>query len=110
LAQVFANLLTNAAKYTAPGGHLLFRVTATGNEVTVVVRDDGIGIEADQLPRVFELFMQGGLSHQRSAGGLGIGLTLARRLVEMHGGRLEAYSEGLERGSEFSVRLPLKSA
>jgi signal transduction histidine kinase len=107
LAQVLSNLLTNAAKYTAPGGDV--RLTAEVQDTDVVIRvlDNGIGISADMLARVFELFMQGDHPRERSGGGLGIGLTLARRLVEMHGGRLEAHSEGAERGSEFSVRLPL---
>jgi signal transduction histidine kinase len=107
LAQVLSNLLTNAAKYTAPGGDV--RLTAEVEDTDVVIRvlDNGIGIDADMLARVFELFMQGDHPRERSGGGLGIGLTLARRLVEMHGGRLEARSDGADRGSEFSVRLPL---
>jgi signal transduction histidine kinase len=107
LAQVLSNLLTNAAKYTAPGGDV--RLTAEVQDTDVVIRvvDNGIGIGADMLARVFELFMQGDHPRERSGGGLGIGLTLARRLVEMHGGRLEARSDGADRGSEFLVRLPL---
>ena len=94
LAQVLSNLLTNAAKYTAPGGDI--RLTGRGRRTTVVVRvsDNGIGIEPSMLPRVFELFTQGDTGRDTSAGGLGIGLTLARRLVEMHGGQLEAESDG----------------
>jgi len=107
LAQVLSNLLTNAAKYTAPGGDVRLTGEVQDTEVIIRVLDNGIGINADMLSRVFELFMQGDHSRERSGGGLGIGLTLARRLVEMHGGRLEARSEGAGRGSEFSVRLPL---
>jgi signal transduction histidine kinase len=107
LAQVLSNLLTNAAKYTPPGGDVQLTAEVQDTEVVIRVLDNGIGIDADMLPRVFELFMQGDHPYERSGGGLGIGLTLARRLVEMHGGRLEARSDGAERGSEFSVRLPL---
>jgi signal transduction histidine kinase len=107
LAQVLSNLLTNAAKYTAAGGEVRLSAEVQDAEVVIRVTDNGIGIEADMLARVFELFIQGDHPRDRSGGGLGIGLTLARRLVEMHGGRLEARSEGPGRGSEFSVRLSL---
>jgi signal transduction histidine kinase len=107
LAQVLSNLLTNAAKYTAPGGEVRLTAEVQDTEVVIRVLDNGIGIDADMLARVFELFIQGDHPRERSGGGLGIGLTLARRLVEMHGGRLEARSDGEGRGSEFSVRLPL---
>jgi signal transduction histidine kinase len=107
LAQVLSNLLTNAAKYTGPGGDVRLTAEVQGTDVVIRVLDNGIGIDADMLARIFELFMQGDHPRERSGGGLGIGLTLARRLVEMHGGRLEAHSDGAERGSEFSVRLPL---
>jgi CheY-like chemotaxis protein/two-component sensor histidine kinase len=107
LAQVFANLLNNAAKYTLDGGRLQLFVERTSDEALVRVRDNGVGISADLLPRVFELFTQGDRSLARSEGGLGIGLTMVKSLVEMHGGRVEARSEGLGRGSEFLVHLPI---
>ncbi len=105
--QVLANLLTNAAKYTNEGGHITLTAAAEGDEAVLRVRDNGIGIAADMLPRVFDLFMQAHSTLDLALGGLGIGLTLVRRLVELHGGRIEAHSEGLGRGSEFVVRLPL---
>src|SRR5262249_13067029 len=106
LAQVFANLLTNAAKYSGEGGQIGVAVAREGGEAVVRVRDTGIGIPAELLPRVFDLFTQGDRSLARSEGGLGIGLTLVKDLVEMHGGRAEAHSEGPGKGSEFVVRLP----
>jgi len=106
LSQVLSNLLTNAAKYTAPGGNIRVTAEVDRGEVVVHVLDNGIGIEAEMLARVFELFMQVDHPFER-AGGLGIGLTLARRLVEMHGGRLDAQSAGTGQGSDFCVRLPL---
>jgi signal transduction histidine kinase len=108
LAQVVSNLLNNAAKYAEEGGHIELTVGAGRGEAVVRVRDDGMGIAADLLPRVFDLFTQGDRSLARSEGGLGIGLTLVRSLVELHGGRVEGHSEGPGRGSEFVVRLPLK--
>ncbi len=107
LAQVFANLLNNAAKYTEPGGQIVLEAELRGDEVIATVRDDGVGIPPELLPRVFDLFMQVDRSLERSQGGLGIGLTLVRRLVEMHGGSIEARSDGRGRGSAFVVRLPL---
>ncbi|MFO0877449.1 MAG: PAS domain S-box protein [Gemmataceae bacterium] len=107
LAQVFANLLNNAAKYTAPGGHIWLTAERQGGEVVVSVRDTGEGIPPDMLPRVWEMFTQVGRTLQHSQGGVGIGLHLVQRLVEMHGGRVEAHSEGVGKGSEFLVRLPL---
>lgn len=106
LAQVFANLLNNSAKYTEPGGHVRLAVERQGSDVVVTVRDDGIGIPPDRLPGVFEMFTQVEPSLERSHGGLGIGLSLVRGLVEMHGGTVEARSAGPGRGSEFAVRLP----
>jgi PAS domain S-box-containing protein len=106
LAQVVSNLLNNAAKYTPEGGHIGLTIESDGSEAVVRVRDDGSGISADLLPRVFDLFTQGDRSLARSEGGLGIGLTLVRSLVEMHSGRVEAHSDGPGRGSEFVVRLP----
>jgi two-component system CheB/CheR fusion protein len=107
LAQVFLNLLNNAAKYTDPGGRIWLTAELAGNEVLVRVRDTGIGIPADMLPRVFDLFTQADRTLERSQGGLGIGLSLVRSLVEMHGGTVAAHSDGPGKGSEFIVRLPL---
>jgi len=106
LAQVIANLLTNAAKYTDPGGRILVMARADGDAVEVRVRDNGSGIPDALLPHLFELFVQGDRSLDRSQGGLGIGLTLVKRLVEMHGGSVSVHSEGPGRGSEFTLRLP----
>jgi signal transduction histidine kinase/ActR/RegA family two-component response regulator len=106
LAQVFANLLNNAAKYTDPGGHLALTLRLIGGEAVVRVLDDGVGMSTDVLPHVFDLFHQAQRSLDRAQGGLGLGLTLVRRLVVMHGGSVEARSEGPGRGSEFIVRLP----
>ncbi|MHB0972431.1 MAG: PAS domain-containing sensor histidine kinase [Thermoanaerobaculia bacterium] len=106
LAQVFANLLNNAAKFTDPRGRLELTATVANEDVEVSVRDNGIGIPPELLPRVFEMFEQGGAN---ARGGLGIGLTLVKRLVEMHDGSIEARSEGIPgRGSEFIVRLPAR--
>ena len=106
LTQVFANLLTNAAKYTDRGGRIELNARREDDEFVVSVRDNGIGIPAELLPGVFDLFMQINGLAERSQGGLGIGLTLVRRLVEMHGGTVHASSAGPDRGSEFTVRLP----
>ena len=106
MAQVISNLLTNAAKYTDEGGEIFLTTEQESGQVVVRVRDTGMGIPADLLPRIFDLFTQGDRSLARSEGGLGIGLTLVRRLVEMHGGTVEASSAGLGQGSEFVVRLP----
>ena len=107
LAQVFLNLLNNAAKYSDRGGHIRLNVESQGSEVVVTVKDNGIGIDADKLPQVFEMFTQLGGTFERSQGGLGIGLTLVKRLVDMHGGSVEAKSDGPALGSEFVVRLPV---
>jgi signal transduction histidine kinase len=106
IAQVLSNLLNNAAKYTEPGGHVALSVAREDGEVVFRVRDDGIGIAPEMLPKVFDLFVQADGATARSHGGLGIGLTLVRTLVELHGGRVEAHSEGLGRGTEMLVRLP----
>ena len=106
LEQVVANLLNNAAKYTEQGGHIFLTGEREGAEVAVRVRDTGIGISADLLPHVFDLFAQADHSLARSQGGLGVGLTLVRRLLEMMGGSVTAHSEGPGKGSEFVVRLP----
>ena len=107
LTQVLANLLTNAAKYTNAGGHIWLHARREGDRAIISVRDNGIGIGADQLSSVFEMFTQVDRSNRRAQGGLGIGLTLVRSLVAMHGGRVEARSEGLGAGSEFVVELPV---
>jgi signal transduction histidine kinase len=107
LEQAVGNLVRNAAKYTEPGGHIEVEAWQQDGQALVRVRDDGIGIPAELLPRIFDLFIQGEQSLDRSGGGLGIGLTLVRRLVEMHGGRVEAHSAGPGKGSEFVVCLPL---
>ena len=107
LAQVFSNLLNNSAKYMDRGGRIRVAAERQGSDVVASVKDTGIGIAADQLPRIFEMFSQVDRSLERSQGGLGIGLTLVKRLVEMHGGRIEARSEGLGQGAEFVVRLPV---
>ena len=107
LAQVFANLLTNAAKYTEGAGRISLAARCDGDFAEVSIRDNGIGIAPELLPRIFDLFVQGDRSVGRSQGGLGIGLTLVRRLVEMHGGTIRAESAGRGHGSAFIVRLPL---
>ena len=109
LEQVLVNLLSNAAKYTEKGGRIALKVQEEGEDVTIRVRDNGIGIAADLLPHIFELFTQAERSLDRSQGGLGIGLSLVQRLVELHGGSVVAHSE-LGHGSEFVVRLPLMLA
>ncbi len=106
LAQVLSNLLNNAAKYTEDGGRIELSAQRTPKEAVLRVRDNGVGIAPEALPQVFDMFMQVESSTDRSQGGLGIGLTLVRRLVEMHGGKIEARSAGLGKGSEFLVRLP----
>jgi PAS domain S-box-containing protein len=110
LAQVFLNLLNNAAKYTERGGSIGLTARLDGGHVTVGVRDNGIGIPPEMLSRVFEMFAQEDRSLERSHGGLGIGLTLAHRLVTMHGGTIRARSDGRGCGSEFTVRLPVAAA
>ncbi|CAK0744984.1 polar amino acid transport system substrate-binding protein [Gammaproteobacteria bacterium] len=107
LAQVIGNLLTNTAKYTDPGGTVWLTVTEEAGQAVVQVRDTGIGIPPDLLPRVFEMFIQAEQGLDRARGGLGLGLTLAKSLVEMHGGHIEAQSSGRGQGSTFTVRLPL---
>ena len=107
LAQVFENLLSNAAKYTPPGGRVAVTVQREGAQAVVRIRDSGVGINADVLPRIFDLFVQADATLDRAEGGLGIGLTLVDRLTRMHGGRVEAHSEGPGTGAEFVVRLPL---
>ena len=107
LSQVFSNLLNNAAKYTPTGGQILLAARRQDNDVVVSIKDNGIGIRAELLPEVFEIFVQAKSSHESERGGLGLGLTLVRSLVELHGGHAEARSEGLGHGSEFLVRIPI---
>jgi PAS domain S-box-containing protein len=109
LAQVLLNLLNNAAKYTDQGGHIWLTAERQTNHVVIRVKDSGIGIPAEMLPRIFEMFRQVDRSLERSEGGLGIGLNLVKRLVEMHGGNVEAHSVGPGKGSEFIVHLPMAS-
>ncbi len=110
LEQVLANLLNNAAKYTDPGGHIWLTARREGAEVVLEVRDTGIGIAADVLPHIFDLFVQGGRGLDRSRGGVGIGLTLVKMLVDLHDGSIEAHSPGVGQGSSFVVRLPVVKA
>jgi signal transduction histidine kinase len=107
LTQIFSNLLTNAAKYTERGGKIELRVGREAEWAVVGVTDNGIGIPSADLPHIFELFSQVRLHQGRSEGGLGIGLSLVRKLVEMHQGTVSAFSEGSGKGSTFTIRLPL---
>jgi CheY-like chemotaxis protein/anti-sigma regulatory factor (Ser/Thr protein kinase) len=107
LIQVFTNLLNNAAKYTPPGGDIGIHAWRDGDCAVLAVRDNGIGIEPNLLPHVFDLFTQAERSPDRAQGGLGLGLALVKSLVELHGGRVSVSSSGPGRGSEFTVRLPL---
>ena len=110
LAQVIGNLLTNSAKYTDANGQIWLAARRDGNKAVLTVRDSGIGIAPDMLPHVFELFVQADYTSTKAQGGLGIGLTLVKNLVELHKGTVEARSKGLGQGSEFEVRLPLMAA
>ena len=110
LTQVFANLLNNAAKYSDPGGEIEVAATREGDQVRISVRDHGIGIAPEQLPLIFQMFSQLAPALDRSGGGLGIGLALARGLVEQHGGTLEVHSQGVGQGSEFVAWLPVGTA
>ncbi len=107
LAQVICNLLTNAAKYTEPGGNIWIRADHEDDRIVLRVRDNGIGIAPDMLPCVFDLFSQGTRALDRAQGGLGIGLTIVKSLIDLHGGSVEAHSEGIGKGSEFVIRLPI---
>ena len=107
LAQIFSNLLINAAKYTTRGGHIELSATNGDGQVIVSVRDNGIGISAEMMPRIFTLFSQAQPALGRTEEGLGVGLTMVRALVDLHGGTIEARSEGIGQGSEFIVRLPV---
>ncbi len=106
LAQVLSNLLTNAAKYTAPHGSIRVTVAQHDGEFSVSVEDNGIGIAPEDLPKVFGMFAQVRSAQEHAAGGLGIGLALAKGIVELHGGRIEAASAGIGKGSRFTVHLP----
>ena len=108
LAQVFSNLLNNAAKYTDHGGQIFVTASTADNHVVVSIRDNGIGIDSEHQPRLFEMFSQATTALDRSDGGLGIGLAVVRGLVELHGGQVTARSLGLGKGSEFTVSLPLR--
>lgn len=110
IEQVVQNLLHNAAKYTEPGGRIEISAVAEGSEAVIAVRDSGTGLSSELLPYVFDLFTQGSRTLDRSQGGLGIGLTLVRRIVEMHGGTVAASSQGVGCGSTFSIRLPRAAA
>src|SRR5260370_26548224 len=101
-----ANILNNAAKFTEKGGHIWLTARRDGREAMIAVKDTGIGIAPEWLDHIFELFTQADRSLDRSQGGLGIGLTLVRWVIEMHGGRGQATSPGLGKGSEFIIRLP----
>jgi signal transduction histidine kinase/ActR/RegA family two-component response regulator len=107
LGQIIENLLNNGSKYTDRGGRIRLSVTREGDSAVIAVKDNGMGIEPDLLPRVFDLFTQSSRALDRAQGGLGIGLTLVRKLVEIHGGSIAAASEGPGRGSTFTLRLPV---
>jgi signal transduction histidine kinase/ActR/RegA family two-component response regulator len=106
LEQVLSNLLDNALKYTPPGGRIEVTATSEGSDAVLRIRDAGVGIDAETLPRIFDPFVQADQTFDRSSGGLGLGLTLVKRLVELHGGTASASSAGRDRGSEFVVRIP----
>jgi len=108
VAQVLSNVLNNAAKYTPEGGQVWLAAELAGSEVVIRITDTGIGIPAAMLPKVFDLFVQVDQAIERSQGGLGVGLSLAKRLVEMHGGSIVAASDGPLRGATFSIRLPVE--
>jgi CheY-like chemotaxis protein len=108
LDQIISNLLNNAAKYTETGGVIRLVAKTRGQELVIKIRDTGIGIDSKLLPHLFDLFRQAESSLDRSQGGLGIGLTIVRSLVEMHGGRVEARSDGLGTGAAFIVNLPIQ--
>jgi CheY-like chemotaxis protein len=105
LTQVVVNLLNNAAKYTGSNGHVSATMRSQDGQVSLEIRDDGIGISPDLLPRIFDLFVQGDQTGERG-GGLGIGLAIVRSLVQLHGGTIDVHSDGVDRGSSFTVRLP----
>jgi CheY-like chemotaxis protein len=106
VAQILTNLLSNACKYTRPEGKIVLSIQSESDRAVICVEDDGDGIPADLLPRIFELFVQGDRLSDRHPGGLGLGLTLVRRLAQLHGGTVEAHSNGAGQGSAFTVRIP----
>jgi two-component system CheB/CheR fusion protein len=106
LEQIVVNLISNAAKYTECGGHIELSVECDGADGVLRVRDNGMGISADMLPRIFDMFFQGERTREHEQGGLGIGLSVVRSLVALHDGRVEAHSEGIGKGAEFVVYLP----
>jgi signal transduction histidine kinase len=110
LTQVITNLLSNSVKYTAPGGHIRIRLARGDGVATVEVRDDGLGIAADDLPHVFDYFHQGRVHENQPRGGLGVGLSIVRSIVRLHGGAVFAHSDGPGTGSTFTVQLPLMAA
>jgi len=110
LTQIVTNLLDNSAKYTDPGGRIWLTADREGDEAVIRVKDSGIGIAPDVLPRIFDMFTQAGLSLERAQGGLGVGLALVERLVKLHGGSVSALSGGLGQGSQFTIRLPVMQA
>jgi two-component system, sensor histidine kinase len=110
MSQILLNLLNNAIKFTDSGGHISLRVAIEGSELVAVVRDDGIGLAPETLDEIFEMFAQVDRSLERTTAGLGVGLSLSRRLAELHGGTLEARSEGLGKGAEFILRVPVAAA
>jgi CheY-like chemotaxis protein len=110
LQQILENLLINAGKYTQPGGRIDVGLRAEQGEAVIRIRDTGVGIAPEMLPKIWELFAQADTSVDKATSGLGIGLSLARQLVHLHAGRIEAASDGLGKGSEFTVRLPLATA
>lgn len=108
LAQVVVNLLDNSAKYSERGGEIAISVERGPDEATIRVRDQGIGIPADAMPHLFELFVRGGCARSNARGGMGIGLNVVKRIVQMHEGSVEAHSEGPGCGSDFTVRMPCR--
>jgi len=110
LTQIVMNLLDNAAKYTDQGGQIWLSADREGETAVIRVKDDGIGIRSELLPRIFDMFTQAGMPAERAQGGLGVGLSLVERLVRLHGGTVTAHSAGLGKGSEFTIRLPVSQA
>ncbi|MTV37943.1 response regulator [Duganella radicis] len=107
VVQIYANILSNAVKFTPQGGHVVVRATVDEDDLLVSIRDDGIGLDGDTIPRIFRMFEQSNTVNGQFSSGLGIGLSLSRQFAEMHGGTVEAYSEGPGKGSEFVIRLPV---